>query len=294
MSNAIRIARTGVVLLALAGSGFAPAAPKKAPANQPNWWISEFTWVKKTAKEPNAPDNDKPVFLSLDMMKQDLAAIQLNQEEPLFGKDEIKDLARPMCEALAQAKPNEDLLLLSTSRRSDSLLATRSAITARFFIKDGRLNLILHDARNAFYDRYLGTRVTPEFKYGSRTLAGAVEIDCAGAEKVRRDWLTFPVILQAPAPVSKAMAPAAMAPAAMAPAAAAPVVAPAAAPVAAPVAAPEFAPAAVPAPAAPLIKDKAYYEQQQLRLRTLKQLHDDNLISDEEYNAKRKELLGSL
>ena len=63
------------------------------------------------------------------------------------------------------------------------------------------------------------------------------------------------------------------------------------APVAPPTAAP--APPAVPAaaPAAQRPRDAAFFEEQELRLRTLKRLRDSGLITEQEYQQKRKEVL---
>ncbi|WP_425257220.1 glucodextranase DOMON-like domain-containing protein [Rubrivivax sp. RP6-9] len=54
------------------------------------------------------------------------------------------------------------------------------------------------------------------------------------------------------------------------------------------------APAAAPpaAPAAP--RGAAFYEEQEQRLRALKRLRDNGLISEDEYQAKRREILGAL
>lgn len=301
MGNALRAARTGLVLLGLAGTVTVPAAPKNAPSQQLNWWIGEFNYLKRVPKEPNAPPNDQPVRLSPEMVRQDLSAMRLGPDEFLFGGDEINGLVMPICQALALAGPDEDLIALSTSTRSKKIFATRSGLTARLFVKAGRLNVILHDARLAFYDRYLGTKAVPDFKFGSRYEQSPVEMSCPGADQVRGDWLAFPVVLEAKAPEIKAMAAApaaAMAPAAAVPAAAAApaVPAPAAVPVpaaAAPAAAPAAALAAAPA-AAPAPKDQTFFEQQQQRLRYLKRMHDDGLISDAEYNKKRQEIIDAL
>lgn len=274
MSNLMRVARTALVAVALAG---AVAAPAKPPRQQVNWWIGQFNYLKRVTKEPNAPANDQPVRLSPDMVRQDLLAVRLGHEEPLFAMAEINGLVEPICAALAQAGPNEDLIVLSTSSHSRSILPNRTAITARLFVKDGQLNLILHDARLSFYDRYLVTNELPDFHYGSRTEPGKVQLECLGAGQVRSDWLTFPVILEVPKGPEKAMPLGAALPA---PAAAMPAPAPAAAP--------------APAPSAAPAKDQAYYEQQQQRLRALKRMHDDGLITDDEFNAKRKELLEGL
>ncbi len=96
----------------------------------------------------------------------------------------------------------------------------------------------------------------------------------------------------APAPVPAALpaptlavpaAPAAPTPPLVAPATPAPKAAPAAA---------AAAPPAAPAPAKP--RDAAFFEEQEQRLRTLKRLREAGLISEDEYQAKRREVLSAL
>lgn len=89
------------------------------------------------------------------------------------------------------------------------------------------------------------------------------------------------------APAGAATPPAAPGPAA-APAAPRAAAAPAAPPSAAPAApaAPATAPAAAQRP-----RDAAFFEEQELRLRTLKRLRDSGLITEQEYQQKRKEVL---
>ena len=59
-------------------------------------------------------------------------------------------------------------------------------------------------------------------------------------------------------------------------------------------------PPAPAAPVAPLVeapakpRDAAFFEEQEQRLRSLKRLRDANLISEEEYQAKRRQILGTL
>jgi hypothetical protein len=49
-------------------------------------------------------------------------------------------------------------------------------------------------------------------------------------------------------------------------------------------------PAAVPGPA----RDPAFFEQQEQRLRGLKHLRDENLVTEEEYQKKRLAILDEL
>jgi C-terminal binding-module, SLH-like, of glucodextranase/Short C-terminal domain len=83
------------------------------------------------------------------------------------------------------------------------------------------------------------------------------------------------------------------------PAAAPPVTVPAGAARAAASAAPPAAAPAAPTPAAVVPapqrpRDAAYFEEQELRLRTLKRLRDGGLITEQEYQQKRKEVLEQL
>ncbi len=67
------------------------------------------------------------------------------------------------------------------------------------------------------------------------------------------------------------------------------------APTATTTAPPAVAPAAAVAPpAAQRPRDAAFFEEQENRLRTLKRLRDNGLISEEEYQAKRREVLDKL
>ena len=110
-----------------------------------------------------------------------------------------------------------------------------------------------------------------------------------------------PAAVAGPAGVSAAPTPTptpAAAPAAAAPAVALPALVPAAkppAPSAGPAAA-TAAPASRPAPAAErkAPRDAAFYEEQELRLRTLERLRKNGLISEAEFQQKRKDVLDML
>jgi len=136
-------------------------------------------------------------------------------------------------------------------------------------VQGGELQLIVRAARLEFYDAYRGTHQPPRFEFGSRTASGSASLRSAGATNRRGDWLSIPLV-----PVAVQAAPASPAgPAAATPAAVAPAPAPAAAPVA----------------RKPL--DAAGAEDIERRLETLKRLRDKGLITEEEYQHKRKEIL---
>lgn len=267
--------RLGTKLAALA---LAPVAVLASEPGQTQWRLANFTWLKLVPAEPGAPANAHPATLSDEALVAALGPVQASVEGqtiPLFAKDELKGLARPLREALALAKPVDDVILLSTFKRGGGFMEMPVGLTARLFVADGALNLIVHDARLTFMDRYSADRTLPTFVYGSRAAASGVALEAPQATRRRADWLSFPL---APAPLP----------------AAAPVSAPAPAPAVIPVAAPPK-PAATAAPAtAPAARDEAFYEAQAQRLRALKKLRDENLLSEAEYQEKRDAILRTL
>jgi hypothetical protein len=66
-------------------------------------------------------------------------------------------------------------------------------VAARVFVQDGKLNLIVQDARLDFKYRYLMTNQMPVVQYGSRAKPGAVVLKAAGAELPRPDWVVLPL-----------------------------------------------------------------------------------------------------
>jgi hypothetical protein len=250
-----------MLLLALA-----PGAARAAGTDRTDWHLSSFTWVKRVAAEAGAPANTHPITLSPDALQAALGSVQTKDEGkdvPLFGKDELKDLSKALSEAFALAQPGQDLVLLTTSRHGASFLERATGLTARLFVRDGALNLLVHDDRLDFLDRYLVDNIQPTFTYGSRKTASTQQLQAPGATRLRGDWLALPLAAPAPAPV----------------AAVAPV----------PAAAPKAAPG--PAPAA---HDAAFYEAQTERLKALKRLRDEDLLSEAEYQERREAILKTL
>lgn len=272
-------ARAGVMDF-LFGSKKAAAEPAAADPSRRRWRIGEFTAIQLAAKEPGAPANEHPQALHPEGLRQQLALIRTPVKggmQPLFAADELSELAEPLAQALAVAGPGDDVLLLSTARRGEGVLGTPLGITARLFVQGGQLNLLVHDARLDFVNAYIGSRIPPQFDFGSRARAGAAKVESAAAASRRGDWLALPIAVAAKPQ-------------------AAPLAAPAAAPIplmqAAPAAA-ASAPAAAPSPAT-RPRDTAFYEEQAQRLRGIKLLRDQGAISEEEYQQKRREILSAL
>jgi Short C-terminal domain len=286
----------GVLDFLFGNSAEKQAAPQAVRTGKRVWVVGEFTEVRLTKAEAGAAANSHPINLSPEAIRALLGGIRTpvagGGDEALFGVSELADLVESIQLALASALPDEDLLVVSTSRRGGGLLTAPTSITARLFVTGDRLNVIVHDNRFEFFGLYRGAGTLPTFVFGSRTNPSLVNLRRAGANSRRADWLEIPFsAANAAIEVPGAAAPpaAAATPAAAAAPAATTAPAPAAAAPAAP-AAPPVQPAAAPGRA----RDPAFYDEQEQRLRTLKRLRDNNLISEEEYQQKRREVLQQL
>jgi hypothetical protein len=292
-------APAGVLDFLFGNSAEKQAAPTPARTGRRLWVVGEFTEIRLSKAEAGAPANSHPINLSPEAIRALLGGVRTpvsgGGDEALFGVSELADLVESIQLALAAALPDEDLLLVSTSRRGGGLLTAPTAITARLFVTGDRLNVIVHDNRFEFFGLYRGAGTLPTFVFGSRTNPSLANLRRAGANARRADWLEIPfsaanAAIEVPGGASQpAAAVAAPAAVAVSPAPApAPMPTPAAAPAAA--AATPVQPAAAPGRA----RDPAFYDEQEQRLRTLKRLRDNNLISEDEYQQKRREVLQQL
>ena len=219
--------------------------------------VAELSAIQLVPREAGSAPNQHPSTIDAETLRQQLVTLRFRapkgKPEPLFGASEIADLVKALPDALAAAKPDQDLLLLSTSRRDDSLFMAPLGLTARLFVANDKLQLIVHDARLDYYTRWRASGVRPEFTFASRAAAGPVTL-VASSEQPRADWVALPLTPGVHA-------------------------APAGTP------APATAPAQAQAPAPTDIES---------RLRMLKRLRDENLITEDEYRQKRAEILKTL
>ena len=260
-------------------SGTAPVM--KGTTGRQLWRLSDYTTVELVAREPGAPDNQHPWTIDSETLHswlQQVTVLRSGKPRPLFAGDELDKISPAIAEALANARPDQDLALVSSAHHEDNNFFSISAVTARLFVVDGHLNMIVHDARVDFYDAARGSGMAPHFTSGSRTSEGSWPVTSAGATNKRADWLVLGAVAPPPAPAVAPAAPVApMAPPAPA------MVAPAA-PVAPPVVAP--IPPAPPAPAEPTDAEQ--------RLLTIKRLYDKGLLTKSEYEKKRAEIIKGL
>lgn len=263
-------AETGSVFVAAANSGNEPG---KTVSRRRGWNVREFSSLRLVSRETGSAPNEHPARLDAETLRLLLAQLRTEIREgaqPLFVADEVAELAEPLSQALANASADDDVLLLSTSRRGGGLLAKPLAVTARLFVHGGSLNFIVNDTRFEFYDRFRATGTAPEFTFGSRQSAGTGVLVAAPGAGRRRDWVALPL---APNP------------------GAVPVAAGGSTPVAGTAAPPPALAPEAGAAGGSRARGSQLIDEIEQRLLTLKQLRDKGLISEEEYQNKRKEIL---
>lgn len=279
--GALRTAAVGLALVVTAQVSQAGlldslfgAKPAQVDVAKRLWRIGEFTTVQIVPAEPGASPNQHPVRVPADTLRWQLGGVRTTIDGAtvaLFAADEVTELVEPLAEALSVAGPGDDIQVLSTSRRGGTvLLTTATGVTARVFVQDGSLQFIVHDARLEFIKDYIKSTTPPKFVFGSRSGASNVVLANSGAQNRRADWLALPLTMPgmpAAAPVAAPALPAVPLPAAGAQA-------------------PRSAPVAV-APEPPL-------SEVERRFQTLKRLRDRGLITEEEFQEKRKEVLKQL
>jgi hypothetical protein len=254
-----------------------------------------FSYVRIERREPGSEANQHPVAIEVTAMRSLLASLQLpgRKTEPLLTSTELDEISAPVASALRKATADQDVTFAVSDRHGLlGPLAARAVTTARVFRRDGQLQVIAGMVRHDFESQFRATGYVIPFEPGSR--AKAVEPDArisveAGAGNNRRpDWAVLwldakpaaPATVAAPAAVPSAApaAPSTTASPATTPAAAAVV------PAARPGSAPEVAPGAPP-------DSDTIYRNVSERLKALQRLRDTGLITEPEYQEKRRQIL---
>lgn len=193
-------------------------------------WRSGADYVRIEPQEAEgAPPNDHPARFTPAEVRTLLASIEVaerhwffgfggaeGEAEPLFLDAELERIAEPLARALAAAGPRADVTFAVSGRRYDELtglLGTTTTTTARVFRRDGRLNLIFGDVladrraeirhRDHPYAGYVSEldRLRNPPRPGARSARDGVDvalgsaapgIELAAANGERRaDWLTI-------------------------------------------------------------------------------------------------------
>lgn len=237
-----------------------------------------FSYVRIEAREPGAAPNQHPFTIAPAALRAVLEQAEVGGAKPekLFTAKQLDEITEPLATALGRASAEQDVsLAVSDQFGLLGPLAPRQVTTARVFRRDGQLQLIVGLLRRDFESQFRGTGTLIAFEPGQRAKpverGAKVAVAAGRGSIVRDDWIAL----------STTAAPAAAAPAAAAVAPAAAAVAPA-----------TLAPAATP-PAPPRDADTLYRSTAD-RLRALEKLYKDGLVSEAEYQEKRRQILREL
>ncbi len=151
-------------------------------------WKSGFHFVVKYDQQDSGKlgKNDHPVELNDSTISNALDALRYEDKSLLTGKVEILPvftanqvdiLSKQLAKGLSEASPEQDIIfVLGNSGRKLLILEDNTFIAGRAFYKDERLNIILGDfdrgrneAFEAIYDPSGNERIPYTFNYGFRT-----------------------------------------------------------------------------------------------------------------------------
>lgn len=253
-------------------------------------WSANDQWVKiEPQDDAAAPPNDHPAQLASEAISNALAALRIRivdedtaaeAQRSVFTAEELRNLAPRIASGLAKAGPRQDVTFStigSHPRAAGGLVKDPGVNAGRVFYDDGKINVIFGELQSGYRKRSVYGQRTEDFaprRQGSRTKAAEHEWALAArpgvelhsnAGGVRNDWVEIDSAAVASGAAAVSQAP--------------------------PAATPPAATAAGSGEGAAAAKSGVDLEQ---RLKTLKELRDKNLISEEVYRAKMQELLSEL
>lgn len=264
-------------------------APDQADIVETVWRGENSGWVHLVEAEPAAAPLDHPVRVDTAWLRDVLASVEVeaglkDRSWSVFNDAWLDRLVPALAHGLARAEPDQEVVFAVVGERGglrflDPVVVT----TGRVFVQDGRLNVIF-GLIDAPVESAFGDEKRP-FTPGSR--AGRVGEDWEirsltwGSDPVREDWFAIAAVegggplpplaesldretrpSEPPAPQAEPAGDTAQPPNA--------------------------------APAAGQPGEEAAYDDVRRRLEVLKRLHGDGLITDQEYDRKRKEILSDL
>jgi hypothetical protein len=147
--------------------------------------------------EASAPANDHPVQLTGKQVKAWLARIKVRPEDSgqlvsLIPSTQRTELSIIIAQALGDARPNEDVVFHSFRSAGSWFGSHRRVTTARVFYRDGALNLIFGDLDDFYSERidYELQPLEPGYRAMRSELSGEV-VDTPQVAFVdgRKDWI---------------------------------------------------------------------------------------------------------
>jgi len=268
--------------------------------------------------DASAAPNDHPFSTTSSEIAAKLAALRLryDDDEPndppvkVFTQEEIDNLSEAVAEGLARATPSQDIIfhLIGSRRLSRGMFSRRNRVSAgRIFYHDGNLNIIFGQVLTPHRTKRIYGQIEEDYyprNYGSRTEAvehdvvfladNGIDLHQSGTE-VRDDWLVIgpdaAVRADVPSVAAGSVAAAATQPV---PATPAEVSEAPAVPESPPDPAADSAAIEAPQPDPTAVPTASSTTDVEERLKALKRLRERDLISEDVYQAKMKEILQDL
>ena len=248
----------------------------------------------------------QPLTLSADALAKVLETLQVTtggKATALFDKESAASFARGLAVAFAKASPSQDLLFMITAHvDTGGLLDRQLGNSGRAWLDQKGLNLMFSEVQVDFVGPYEAVRKVRLFDFGSRSRPSAVTLGPDGADHPRADTAVIALATQVDPTTGQDLVIPVMAaarernagprtavtsPYPMVDAQGRPVSAASAASL--PAAAPAASISTVASPVAPISAEAA-----ERRLQTLQRLRDKGLISEQEFQAKRQQVLDGL
>ncbi|MCB9475889.1 MAG: SHOCT domain-containing protein [Deltaproteobacteria bacterium] len=276
MSLRIRGNARRLLILALAAlmvSSCTKAGIKSSEVYRDDLDVIELAWetdkdgnvVEASYDHPAQVDEKKLAAWLSSLTYSEYVFFEWRKKNEVFDDQEVAKLAKPVSQALAKATSNQWVRFEVTSYKRDLLFKSKRLATGWFWVEDGRLNLVLGNFRLELHKDEEAYPGDPRSKFslmnykldpGSFYGPPAVEPSDDYRRKEHDNWLVVDVAALPDMPVKTDAA---------------------------------AAPAPTPTPVLPQ-EERTTAE----RLQELQNLHDQGLISDEEFEAKRREILDEL
>lgn len=281
---------TGLVLLLMAAlSGCATTAQNNsnsAPANAfdtaPHGstviWHSGIQFVALTPQPPDASPNHQPIDISPTTMRSVLGALKVarssqDSDEPIFTAGTLKVLSPLLAQALSQAGPHKDVTFAMVTRGEPAgapmlIIHIRQPLvtTGRVFYRNDHLNIIFGLVHSPFEQHYIETGQLPPLTPGQRAhrvQSGwkvVSDKQLTYPRPTRHDWVSVTLTSQPTRTVT-----------------------------------PQTTTRTSPAsPSDENHTADSEYQNLATRLRVLDKLHRQGLITDQEYQDKRRQILNGL
>ena len=170
-----RLFLTILLALLMSGCGASLFGGNSADSNSVVWkHRDQFVRVEKQDRaNAKPPLNDHPANISAQQIRDIFGALDIkfdNQDKPvsLFSSKELEILGDAISTGLAQATPTQDVTfaIVGIHRGLVSFSQDRAYVTGRVFYQGGKLNLILGKVHEAYIEA--DDRRTHPFQVGSR------------------------------------------------------------------------------------------------------------------------------